>query len=217
MRRSSMTAGSLKARRRCESGFSLVELAVVLVVVGALMSFVAVCANVQRVAEYNALLSRFFLGWREAYETYYTLEGPLVSEEDVEPLCEEALLERMMSLGVELPAGRARGAEDRAVYLAPDGLQRQVDVCFLVVEDWFAGLDAEDEPELVQAYVLRITNLSSDLARKLDTAIDGYADAGWGAFRSEDAYASGDPDRWPDLYAPTGELVSVTAYWRMGD
>src|SRR5690606_11885089 len=179
-----------------------------------LMSLLAASANVQRVAECNTLTNRFVLGWREAYEAYHAITGVSpVEESDVE-LCEEDLLTRFASAGIDPPPGRARGAEHLQFYLAPDGLQRQIEVCFMFVDDWFVGLDEDELPVHEGVHVLRLSNLSSDLARKLDAAIDGYADAAWGDFRSQDAHADEVPASWPDLYVDD-ELASVNTYWRM--
>jgi prepilin-type N-terminal cleavage/methylation domain-containing protein len=217
--------------QRNQAGFSLIELAVVLIVVGLIVGMSSVTANLQRAASYNTILARFVLTWRESYNTYFNYHGYVVGDGppivDGGPgltgqvngtnapgaaLCREDLLDYMIQGGVELATGRARDFEFLDLYQAPDNIQRQVEVCFLHIPDWFIGPAVTDT---VPANVMRLTGLTSDLARRIDAAIDGYADAAWGDFRRIENYANATSLPWPDMYDNNDEIIMVEAYLRM--
>jgi len=205
-----------------QSGFSLVEFAMVLVIIGLIIGMLQVSGNLQRNANYSRLLAQFVLSWRESYNTFmdYATYPPgdtvtqtfKVNGADNDPICEQDLLDEMITVGVEIPYGRARGLEYLDLYRAPDGIQRQMEVCFLHLPDWYVGPDPGDT---VPANVMRITGMSSDLARRMDAAIDGYGDAAWGDFRSVANFNDEVVTQWPDLYDINGDVVMVDVYFRM--
>ncbi|MGM0633189.1 MAG: type II secretion system protein [Pseudomonadota bacterium] len=222
-----MSSREVTSRSR-QAGFSLVELSVVLVIIGLIMGMATVSANLQRTASYNAVLSDFVLSWRESYNTYFDFNGYVVGDAAPttgqvngaanDPVCREDLLSEMADSGVSVPPGRARDREYLDLYTPPDNIQRQVEICFEHLDDandandWFVGPDSGDTQEV---NVMVIRGLSTDLARKLDTAIDGYADAAWGEFRWTDEYSSETSQDWPELYDINGDIVLVDAYFRM--
>ena len=203
-------------------GFSLVELAIVLIVIGLLLGLMQASANVMRQANYDRLISQFALGWRESYNTYFDFNGidigdaaPLtgrVNRAVNQPLCGSELLGLMAGAGVSVPPGRARDREFLDLYRGPDGVQRQVEVCFLHLENWFVGPTATDR---VPVNVMRLTGITPDLARKMDAAIDGYADAAFGDFRRNTVFSQSTAASWPNLTNNAGEVQTVTVYLRM--
>jgi prepilin-type N-terminal cleavage/methylation domain-containing protein len=205
-----------------ESGFTMVEMAIVMIVIGLIMGMMQVSGNLQRNANYNRLIAQFVLSWRESYNTFFDYNGyvvgdgaPVTGQVNGEPnalLCGEDLLELMANAGVEVSPGRARGLENLDLYQAPDGIQRQMEVCFLHVTDWYVGPDPGDT---VPANVMVLTGVSADLASKMDATIDGYADAAWGDFRSAASYTSATAVDWPVLYDVNGDVNMVTIYFRM--
>jgi hypothetical protein len=200
----------------------LVELAVVLIVIGLIIGFMQVSANVQRKASYDRVLSQFVLAWRESYNTFFDFNGfvvgdgvPLtgrVNRQVNTPLCSSDLLTLMATSGVAVPPGRARGLEYADLYRGPDGVQRQIEVCFIHINDWFVGPGSADR---VPANVMRISGVTPDLARKMDAAIDGYADAAFGDVRRSTTFSQSTAAAWPDLTNSSGEVNTVTLYLRM--
>lgn len=207
-----------------QCGFSLLELAVSLVVIGLIMGMVAVSSNLQRSASYSNILSSFVLAWSDAYSTYFDQTGFVVGDyapasgkvdyADNSELCDTSLTSVLIPAGVEMPSGRARDYEYYALYQAPDNVQRQIEVCFVHLTDWFVGPLATDTTE---ANVMVIKNLTTDLARKIDAEIDSYADAAWGDFRSTTDYNSSTSVVWDDLYDGSGNIVTVNAYLKMAN
>ncbi|MDW7549595.1 type II secretion system protein [Pseudoalteromonas peptidolytica] len=101
--------------------------------------------------------------------------------------------------GIGLPTGRANGYEDRYVYLDTNGNPQQLTVCFRFL---VAGADHG------AGNVMVIKGLTPDLARSLDSAIDGLVDADDGRFRLDNAITLGlsAGDGWP-----TGNNTVTTA------
>ncbi|RXF00636.1 type II secretion system protein [Pseudoalteromonas sp. PS5] len=101
--------------------------------------------------------------------------------------------------GIGLPTGRANGYEDRYVYLDTNGNPQQLTVCFRFL---VAGADHG------AGNVMVIKGLTPDLARSLDSAIDGLVDADDGRFRLDNSttleLSTG--DGWP-----TGNNSASTA------
>lgn len=80
----------------------------------------------------------------------------------------------VLEAGVELPAGRGAGLEDRYVYLDTNGNPQELQVCF----QWnLPGTQSGT------GNVMVITGLTPDLARSLASGIKGNADASSGSFR----------------------------------
>ena len=197
-------------------------MALVLIVIGLILGLMQVSTNVQRKAEYDRVVSQFVLGWRESYNTFFDFNGFVIGESPPltgrvngaanSALTGSALLNLMAQSGVAVPPGRARGLEYLDLYRGPDGVQRQLQVSFLHVTDWFVGPGSTDR---VPANVLRLTGVTADLARKMDASIDGYADAAFGDFRRDTTYNQSSAAAWPDLVDSNGNVQTVTVYLRM--
>lgn len=197
---------------RNNSGFTLVEMAVVLAVIGLILGAVMIGKDVQRNAEYTKIKQKFIDQWAVAYNAYYQRTGVPVGDSQTEPqlmvngqvyigngnspsggdmsnasigeLCDadaNGLRDYMLRAGIEMPPGRAEGAEDRYVYLDTNGNPQEIQVCF----KW-------NPPETLSGSgnVMVIKGLTPDLARYLDQAVDGKADALEGAFREADVTAN---------------------------
>jgi prepilin-type N-terminal cleavage/methylation domain-containing protein len=78
--------------------------------------------------------------------------------------------------GVRMPPGRAEGQEDRYVYEDSNGNSAEIQICF----QW-----NPDKQTSGSGNVMVIRGLTPDLARKIDFAIDGKADALEGRFRQQ--------------------------------
>lgn len=80
--------------------------------------------------------------------------------------------------GIRMPPGRAEGQEDRYAYNDSNGNPAEIQICF----QW-----NPDKTISGAGNVMVIRGLTPDLARKLDVAIDGKADALEGRFRQQNA------------------------------
>jgi len=71
--------------RAAQGGFTLVELAVVLAVIGLIIGAVAIGKDVQRNAEYTKIKNKFIDQWEQAYNQYYQRTGVVVGDSQISP------------------------------------------------------------------------------------------------------------------------------------
>lgn len=68
-----------------QKGFTLVELAVVLAVIGLIIGAVAIGKDVQRNAEYTKVKNKFIDQWEQAYNQYYQRAGVVLGDNQTAP------------------------------------------------------------------------------------------------------------------------------------
>ena len=68
-----------------QQGFTLVELAVVLAVIGLIIGAVAIGKDVQRNAEYTKIKNKFIDQWEQAYNQYYQRTGVVLGDSQTIP------------------------------------------------------------------------------------------------------------------------------------
>lgn len=71
--------------RHQQSGFSLVELSVVLAVIGLIVGAIAIGKDVQRNAEYAKVKNKFIDQWEQAYNQHYQRTGVVVGDSQIAP------------------------------------------------------------------------------------------------------------------------------------
>ncbi len=67
-------------RRAAQSGFTLIELTLVLAVIGLIIGAIAIGKDVQRNAEYTKVSNKFLEQWKMAYDQYYQRTGTVVGD-----------------------------------------------------------------------------------------------------------------------------------------
>jgi len=196
------------SRHRCQAGFTLVELAIVLAVIGLILGAVAIGKDLQRNAAYQRLSSDFVQGWLVSYDAFTTATGRVPGDTPITPtgavnataatatatpgneLCDDpatptnpaSLLNVFLAAGVSLPEGRSEGQRNRFVYLDANGNPQEVQLCFQSVM-W------AEPGAAVGSYVSRARNvmvlkgLTPSLAQMLDAQIDTQSDARFGRVR----------------------------------
>lgn len=74
-----------RSRALRQKGFTLVELAVVLAVIGLIIGAVAIGKDVQRNAEYTKIKNKFIDQWEQAYNQYYQRTGVVLGDNQTAP------------------------------------------------------------------------------------------------------------------------------------
>lgn len=72
-------------KSRAQSGFTLIEMAVVLVIIGLILGAVSIGKDLQRNAEYKKIKQKFVDQWAEAYNEYYEKTGVVLGDSQVAP------------------------------------------------------------------------------------------------------------------------------------
>lgn len=200
-------------------GFTLLEMAVVLVIIGAILGAVMIGRDAQRNAEYLKIRQAFVNQWTVAYNTYvqrygvpigdnrqsprlmvngefYTgaLGGDLTTQTPPDAICER-------TVGLKMARGMQAGVSLRNLMLTagielPQGRG-------IGMEDRYVYRDTNGNPQELQVCfqwnppgttsgsgnVMVISGLTPDLARSLAAGIKGNANANSGAFRQEGVVA----------------------------
>ena len=116
------------------------------------------------------------------------------------PLAVQSLHDLLDRAGIGMPQGRAAGQEDRYVYRDSNGNPAELQICF----QW-----NPDKQISGSGNVMVIRGLTPDLARKLDAAIDGKADALEGRFRQQNANPN---STQPSARVPGHEWLANNTY-----
>jgi len=74
-----------KMNKNKQSGFTLVEMSVVLVVIGLILGAVSIGKDVQRNAEYTKLKQKFIDQWATGYNEVYARSGTVLGDSQVQP------------------------------------------------------------------------------------------------------------------------------------
>lgn len=72
-------------RTRRQAGFTLVELAIALAVIGLIIGAIAIGKDVQRNAEYTKIKNKFIDQWEQAYNQYYQRAGVVLGDSQIAP------------------------------------------------------------------------------------------------------------------------------------
>lgn len=84
-RTSSRRVGRAAFLKKVQKGFTLVELAIVLAVIGLIIGAIAIGKDVQRNAEYTKIKNKFVDQWEQAYNQYYQRAGVVLGDSQTKP------------------------------------------------------------------------------------------------------------------------------------
>jgi prepilin-type N-terminal cleavage/methylation domain-containing protein len=178
-----------------QSGFSLIEISVVLVIIGIIIGAVTIGRDVQRTAAYQRIATEFVQGWAIGYDTFAANNGIVIADNATNPtgyvnaatatpLCLNNLRTAMQAAGVRMPSGRAEGSETLAVYLDSSGTPQEMAICFSNVA-WSEPAATPGTFVVRNRNVMAITGMSPSMAKMLDNHFDGRVDARFGKFREQ--------------------------------
>ena len=68
-----------------QTGFTLVEMSIVLAVIGLIIGAIAIGKDVQRNAEYTKINNKFIDQWEQAYNQYYQRAGVVLGDDETAP------------------------------------------------------------------------------------------------------------------------------------
>ena len=74
-----------KTKLSNQSGFTLVEMAIVLVIIGLILGAVSIGKDLQRDAEYAKVKQKFIDQWASAYNAYYQRAGVVLGDDETRP------------------------------------------------------------------------------------------------------------------------------------
>lgn len=81
----SAKASRASQRKKLQQGFTLVEMAIVLAVIGLILGAIAIGKDVQRNAEYTKIKNKFIDPWALAYNAYYQRTGVVLGDDQTAP------------------------------------------------------------------------------------------------------------------------------------
>ncbi|RZI74913.1 MAG: type II secretion system protein [Rubrivivax sp.] len=206
--------GSAHTPYQRQGGFTLVEMAVVLVIIGVILGAVMIGRDAQRNAEYLRIRQTFVNQWAVAYNSYVQRMGAPPGDNISAPnlMVNGALFTGVVGgslVGVTEPPALCHRSSGRGAARAMGGvslrtvmLQAGIELPAgrgLNMEDRYVYLDTNGNPQELQVCfqwnrpgtnwgtgnVMVISGLTPDLARALAAAIKGNADANTGSFRME--------------------------------
>jgi prepilin-type N-terminal cleavage/methylation domain-containing protein len=80
-----MKTHQISSRTPRQQGFTLVEMAIVLVIIGLILGALAVGKDVMRNAEYQKVSNKFLYEWKKSYDGYYQRAGVVLGDSQVAP------------------------------------------------------------------------------------------------------------------------------------
>ncbi|AWB59182.1 type II secretion system protein [Colwellia sp. Arc7-D] len=217
--------------RRKSQGFTLIEMALVLVVIGIILGAVSVGMDMQRDAEIKKIKQKFVDGWASAYNQIYSRSGTVVGDNPAMPSkivgakkLDESALDTILDTGdyeeiisvcadedevniqdefkaAGIEMPQGRGVGNEDNYAYADNNGNPGQ---LTVCFEYMPPSKANEGSFASGNVMRITGMSADLAVALDTLIDGVPDSTKGMFRMDNS-ADKSIDTWPSIIGEDNE------------
>ena len=174
-------------------GFTLIEMAIVLIIIGIILGAVIKGKDLIRGAEQKRLYSTFIKEWQVAYSTYYERTGWILGDSN-DPankvrdgkcslVSEDILESQLKRIGIEVPHEGPNGNTTERHYTDINGELHTINIRF--------AYDTRNRYNY-----MRIREMPNDLGIALDRLIDGVSDGAAGSF----------------VYIPDPAVASQTAW-----
>ncbi len=189
----------LRANIRNEKGFTLIEMAIVLIIIGIIIGAVVKGKDVIKSAEQKRLYSSFIREWQTVYNNYYDRTGWILGDLNTatntggtrDGYCSGAnegnLNSQLSNVGLNPPAQGPTGLTNVRTYTDNNGIQHRLTLLFLY------------NPNL--GNYMRVTSTNGfpiDMGLSWDRIIDGSADGTTGDLQYDsDATPAATQDAWP--------------------
>lgn len=193
-----------------QSGFTLVELAIVLIIIGVIVGSVTKGRDLIRSAENKKIYSTFINEWRIAYMTFNERTGRILGDKDnngradsangTSTLINSAATDQYLGLadvGINPPTAQAGVNPWEYRYADSRGVTRLMNIGF-GYQGGGAGYN-----------YLRVRNMTDELARSIDVNVDGQADGTTGFFIRNNGSAD-----W-SVNPASGSLPTNNSRWIM--
>ncbi|AWB59183.1 hypothetical protein DBO93_17525 [Colwellia sp. Arc7-D] len=193
---------------RKNSGFTLIEMSLVLVIIGLILGAVSISGNLQKSAATKAAYTDFIYPWAGVYRSYHQLTGRVLGDSAVspsgrvngsldDPICLDSVVDdedtddtlrvQLLNLKMDLPTGRGEFKETNYVVTDKDSNPRQIELCFAYTDSWIVGYKdkAKNNPVIKNSNVMIIKNLPIELAEEIDVLVDKTVNGTTGLLRWE--------------------------------
>lgn len=180
---------SLRQRIRDEQGFTLIEMAIVLIIIGIIIGAVVKGKDIVRSAEQKKLYSEFVREWQIAFNNYYDRTGWILGDQangdnsgardgHSNPAASAAnLTDQLTRVGLTAPSPGSTGSVLARTYNDSTGVQRTLTIAF----DWRSAV----------GNYIRISGIPNDLGLAIDRLVDGSADGSAGDVLSTPNFNAG--------------------------
>ena len=180
-----------------ERGFTLIEMAIVLIIIGIIIGAVVKGKDIIRSGEQKKLYSTFISAWETTYSSYYDRTGWILGDDDADPqvnrngqcgdggsLATGAILDAQLTrVGLESPVPGPTGASNVRTYTDSAGN--------------FATITLEFGYNAAYGNYIQMAAIPNELGMAIDRIIDGQMDGTAGNF----------------LYIPNSGTMGTTAAW----
>ena len=180
---------TLRQKLHDDRGFTLIEMAIVLIIIGIIIGAVVKGKDIVRSAEQKKLYSEFILEWQIAFNNYNDRTGWILTDSN-DPnnagirngRCGDNVTDvnadlQLQAVGLTPPSKGSTGSSMARTYTDSNGVQHTLLIRF----DWKAA----------QGNFIRITDMPNDLGIAIDRIVDGSADGTTGDVLSTDDHGPG--------------------------
>ncbi len=188
------------------SGFTLVELSIVLIIIGLIIGGVMKGTDMINSAKTKKVYTTWIKGWQIAVNSYQDSTGQILGDglanggaggaangtfDNINLATTLTVQNRLTTVGLDVPVSNTGGSPTVSPAGGSYSLEGKDRAGLSVMTLGFQNFSGTNRN------VLQFTNVPNDIAMAIDTMVDGAADAGLGNCRSSTASTAGVTTPWP--------------------